>query len=127
MSSNPTDRGNIRFQGDEAFAVNVEMLAQGVVVLLTGSCNMHVAGKLVDCLKTIKVEDHRVIVLDLTALDFIESTGLGGIISGFLRARRGQRELRLAAPTPAIRTVLELTRLTQLIGTYPTVEAALTS
>ena len=67
----------------------------------------------------------QVIVVDMSRLDFIESTGLGAIIAGHLRLRHHQGEMRLVSPSTPILRLLELTRLTQLFHVYPSVEAAL--
>lgn len=109
---------------EESFKISVDNRAGVTVVHLIGSCNMHVAHKVGDALKQIVADKSSVVVINLSALDFIESTGLGGIVAGFLRTRRKQGDMRLAAPTPAIRSILEITRLAQLISTYDTVEQA---
>lgn len=86
---------------------------------------MVVAGQLGDCLVRLASESVRIIIIDMSGLDFIESTGLGGIVAGYLRLRRSQGELRIVAPAPAIRQLLELTRLTQLFTVHANIESAL--
>ena len=73
---------------DSPFSIEVELRGDAAVVRLTGSCTMDVAGKLGDCVKGLASEDMRLLVLELSALDFIESTGLGNIVAGYLRIRR---------------------------------------
>lgn len=85
---------------------------------------MLVAGQLGECLLRLASESVRVIIIDMSGLDFIESTGLGGIVAGYLRLRRSQGELRIVAPAPAIRQLLELTRLTQLFSVHANIETA---
>lgn len=110
---------------DTPFSMEVER-REGVVVLrLAGSCTMDVASELGEAIKKLASETHRTIVLDMAALDFIESTGLGSIVAGYLRLRRHQGEIRLTAPSEAIMRLLELTRLTQLFEIYKTMDEAL--
>ena len=66
-----------------------------------------------------------VIVLDLGQMDFICSLGLGAIITGHLKCRHHQGQIRLVNPTEQVRELLETTRLTKLFTVYETVEQAL--
>jgi len=65
-----------------------------------------------------------VIVLDLSEMDFICSVGLGAIIIGHHKSRRHDGEIRLVNPQPAVRRLLEATRLTKLFPLYAGVEDA---
>ncbi|HWL93277.1 MAG TPA: STAS domain-containing protein [Phycisphaerae bacterium] len=107
------------------FTIRVDRQADAAVVYAGGSCTMTVSKRLADTLREVGGENLRVVVLDLTGLDFIESSGLGGIVAGYLRARLHKGELRVVNPTPDIRKLLEMTRLVQLFPIYPSIEAAL--
>lgn len=86
----------------------------GVLVRLIGSCTMEVASQVGTCIEKLASEPTRMIVVDLADLDFIESSGLGGLVSGYVRCRRRGIEMRLLSPRPAIRKILVLTRLDQV-------------
>lgn len=107
------------------FLMDVKHRGASVVVTLRGSCTMNEAARLHECVGRLASTEVRLIVLDMAALDFIESMGLGGIISAYLRLRHRDGELRLVAPQPSIMHVLKLTRLTQLFDIFETVEKAL--
>jgi len=64
------------------------------------------------------------IILDLSQMDFICSTGLGAIINGHLKCRHHDGQLCLVNPQPAVRQLLEMTRLTKLFPLYASVEQA---
>lgn len=66
------------------------------------------------------------IVIDLEGVSFVDSTGLGSVISGLKQVRSKDGELRLAAPNQQVRVVLELTTLDRVFPYYATVEEALT-
>lgn len=66
------------------------------------------------------------IVIDLEGVSFVDSTGLGSVISALKQIRSKEGELRLAAPNQQVRVVLELTTLDRVFPYYPTVEEALT-
>ena len=64
------------------------------------------------------------IVLDLTDLNYMDSTGIGIIVmcSGKVKAAGG--ELRLAALQPRIAELMKMTRIDQIMQFYPTAAAA---
>ncbi len=79
-----------------------------------------------DAIDEIVKEDgrHRV-VIDMSGVGFVDSTTLRSVIAALKRLRRGDGELRLAAPNEQARIVLELTTLDRAFPHYPTVEDAL--
>lgn len=107
------------------FSIEVESVAGAQVVRPIGSCTMEVAESLSRRLLELASRPRPLLVIDLTKLDFIESTGLGGLVSGYLRARRQGGEIRLLSPHPAILELLKLTRLTQLFQVHDRLEDAL--
>ena len=66
------------------------------------------------------------VVIDMEGGSFVDSTGLGSVISALKQIRGSQGELRLAAPNQQVRVVLELTTLDRVFPYYATVEEALT-
>ncbi len=65
------------------------------------------------------------VVLDLSGLDFIDSTGLGVLVGMLRRVRAGGGDVRIAGARPGIERVFSVTGLDQLFSLYPTVEAAI--
>ena len=59
------------------------------------------------------------IVVDLTGLTFIDSTGLGALIFGFQRARDAGVRFRLAHASPAVRQILVLSGLLEVVELTP--------
>jgi anti-sigma B factor antagonist len=55
------------------------------------------------------------LVVDLSDLTFIDSTGLGALIAGFQRARDAGVSFRLARPTPGVRQILVLSGLLEVV------------
>jgi anti-sigma B factor antagonist len=108
------------------FVIDLERRGPMSVVRLRGSCTMNDSGRLTECMVKLASEAVPVIVLDMAGLDFIESSGLGAIIAGHLRCRHHKGEVRLAAPPPVIRHILDITRLSQLFNVYDSVDQATT-
>ena len=65
------------------------------------------------------------LVIDLGDVSFIDSSGLGALISGLRSARGAGGDLRIAKPSDQARTILELTTLDRVLQPYPTLEEAL--
>jgi anti-sigma B factor antagonist len=51
------------------------------------------------------------IIVDLTGVEFIDSTGLGVLVGAAARARKRDGELRVVCPRPGIRKVFAITGL----------------
>jgi anti-sigma B factor antagonist len=71
-----------------------------------------------------RVPRYAVVVLDLHAVDGMDSTGLGTIISIVKRMPVGG-SLRIARPSKAVQVLLELTHLNRVLRTFDDLDAAL--
>ena len=67
------------------------------------------------------------VVIDLSSVTFIDSSGLGVLLTALKAARGVGGDVRLTGLTPPVRTIFELTRLFQVFATFPTVEQAIQS
>ncbi|MCX4820948.1 STAS domain-containing protein [Streptomyces sp. NBC_01142] len=67
----------------------------------------------------------RHVVLDLSALQFMDSSGLNVLIKAGREARNTDGDLHLAAPAPAVRRLFEITGLSVATPIHPNVEEAL--
>lgn len=64
------------------------------------------------------------IVVSLEAVDFIDSTGLGVLISGLKRVRTHGGEFALVCTEPRIMKVFEITGLLAVFAVYDTIDEA---
>lgn len=87
-------------------------LAQGTVIVVQGAVDASTAPRLRAALE--EFEGERVTV-DLSGVPFMDSSGLGVLVGGFKRTRTEGGSLQLAAPTPTVMRVLQLTRLDQIL------------
>ncbi len=65
------------------------------------------------------------IVVDLSQLEFLDSTGLGALIGAHKRAAEHGGSIRLVALEGQILRLLRITGLLDVFSVYPTVEAAI--
>ena len=66
------------------------------------------------------------LVIDMEGVTFVDSSGLGSVVSALKQVRTSKGDLRLAAPNHQVRVVLELTTLDRVFPYFATVEEALT-
>lgn len=64
------------------------------------------------------------LVVDLSGVDLIDSSGLGALVSGFEAARESGGDLKLMAPGEQARLVLELTNLNRVLRSVDSAENA---
>ncbi len=64
------------------------------------------------------------VVIDLSQVDWMNSTGLGILISSYTTLRNNQGELKLANVTDKIRSLLTITKLVTVFDSYDSVEQA---
>jgi anti-sigma B factor antagonist len=64
------------------------------------------------------------VVVDLAAVAFMDSSGLGALVAGLKKTRQEGGDLRLAGVNQQVATVLELTNLDRVLRVHPGVEEA---
>jgi anti-anti-sigma factor len=63
----------------------------------------------------------RSLILDLSDVEFADSSGLSAVLAGVTAARRAGGDVVLTAPTARVRALIELTRLDEAIRVFPNV------
>jgi anti-sigma B factor antagonist len=65
------------------------------------------------------------IVVNLGNVQYMDSAGLGALVSGLKRVREHNGTIGLVSPTVPVQRVLDITRLSKILGIYPTEAAAI--
>lgn len=100
-------------------------IASGVVVIRPqGRLNMVAAPGLREQLHSLVQGGSNRVVVDLSAVETIDSSGLGALISGLKAARQAGGDLRIAAPSEQATAVLELTNLNRVLKSYESADDA---
>jgi anti-sigma B factor antagonist len=95
-----------------------------VVVAVAGELDLATAPELLNRVTDLIDEGHHRVVLDLAELSFCDSAGLSVLARIRKKVAQFDGALTLARPTPIVRSVLELTGMTEVIPTFETVDAA---
>lgn len=99
--------------------------AKGAVVYLRGGATVTHAEMLRVELETIIARKLPLLVLDLSDLDFICSLGLGALVTAHARSRHHEGQVRIVNPQPAVRNLLETTRLNKILPIFPDLAQAM--
>jgi anti-sigma B factor antagonist len=94
-----------------------------VVVVLRGELDVAEAAKVAASLAVVAASG-RTVIVDLEALEFIDSSGLAALVHARQHARRAGCDLLLAAPQQQVLRMLAITRLIDVFAVHARVEEA---
>ena len=80
-----------------------------------------------DLVEELVSQNSKKLVLDLTGVDYIDSTGMGTIAACFTKVLRANGALRVAGLQDRVSRLFEITHLDRIIPPYDTVLAAVES
>ncbi|MDZ7766723.1 MAG: STAS domain-containing protein [Melioribacteraceae bacterium] len=80
-----------------------------------------------DLLHKLIDEGKKNVVIDLSSVKFMNSSGLGMLISGFTTMKNGGGSLKLAKATEKINSLLVITKLITIFENYDSVDEAIKS
>jgi anti-sigma B factor antagonist len=96
------------------FTISVEDAPDGAVLRVHGEVDVYTSSGLREELYRLIDGGARRVTLDLSGMDFIDSSGLGVFVGALKRIREQSGELELRSPQPAARKVFDITGLTQV-------------
>ena len=64
------------------------------------------------------------IILDVSATEFLDSSGCGALLTSFRQAAAGGGDLKLCAPQDTVSSLFDMLKLNQVIDVYNTKEEA---
>lgn len=86
-----------------------------VTVALHGEVDVATVGQVRQVLTDAIATRPASVVVDLSGLSFIDSTGLGALVFGFQRARDARIPFRLARPSVGVRQILVVSGLLEVV------------
>jgi stage II sporulation protein AA (anti-sigma F factor antagonist) len=78
-------------------------------------------------LQTMRKEQAKHLVLNMSGVAFLDSSGVGALVSLFVTRKHSGKTMALASLTKHAIAVLQVSGILKLIPTYPTAEAAVNS
>ena len=95
------------------------------VVEVSGEVDVYTASVLRTKLADLIDADHTDLVVDLTRVRFLDSTGLGVLVGALKKVRGRSGRLQLVIDQDKVMKVFQITALTQVFTIFPTLDAAL--
>ncbi len=94
------------------------------VVALEGEIDVYTAPRLQDQLLDLSKVGRNRVVVDLEGVSFLDSNGLGVIVTGLKQFRSAGGDMALVCTRPQVRKVFEITSLTDFVGVYDELQTA---
>jgi anti-sigma B factor antagonist len=102
---------------------NVDALT--VVIALSGEVDLYTAPEFKACLADAITRGKRRLVVDLSAVGFMDSTALGVLVGALKRLRPAGGRLAIVRGGPEMLSLFEISGLDRVFALYPTRDAAL--
>jgi anti-sigma B factor antagonist len=94
------------------------------VVAVTGEIDVYTAPKLREQIVALVDEGQYRLVVDMSGVEFLDSTGLGVLVGGLKRVRAHDGSLALVCTEERILKIFRITGLTKVFPIYSTVDEA---
>ncbi len=105
---------------------HVDDVRDGVsVIRITGRLNMVAAPELRDVVANAVASGAARLVVDLSDVEFMDSSGLGALIGALKITRQAGGDLRISAPGEQVSMVLQLSNVDRILKPYRSTDDAL--
>jgi anti-sigma B factor antagonist len=95
------------------------------VLPLEGEIDLHVSPEVAESLRTMIAKKQKVIVVDLTKVTYLDSSGLAVLIEGMQKIQEYGGKFALAGAQESVQHIFEIARLDQVFQIFPDVDSAL--
>jgi anti-sigma B factor antagonist len=107
-------------------AFNTEIVGSALVVAPEGRLDLVAARDFREVVNRAVAAGNVHVVIDMTKVEFLDSSGLGALITGLKSTRQAGGSLRIAGLNEQALMVLDLTMLQRVLFPYKTLAEALT-
>jgi anti-anti-sigma factor len=112
---------------DSPVHLKVDLLPDAAVIHVQGEITGFAEEELMNAYNEASENQARTIVLDFSELEYMNSTGIGLLVTLLIRTQRRQQRLLACGLSEHYKQIFDLTRLNEAIGLYDTEAAALAS
>jgi anti-sigma B factor antagonist len=91
------------------------------ILSLKGPLSLHTVFGFQDA---VRAETSSKLILDFSGVPFIDSSGLGALVSVFVASKKTAQKLAFASLNPQVKALMEMTKVSQLFPIYPSVQDA---
>ena len=104
---------------------DVQERKEGSIVVLAGEIDYNQSHKLLTALNGVVEKRPPRLVIDLAAVEYMDSSGLGTLVKIFQQVNAYKGKMALVAMNDRVRSAFEITRLDQFFAVHETVDEAL--
>lgn len=104
---------------------SVSRVQGAIVVQLTGDIDLNQSPSFHQALVDLCAEEPDRLIVHLSRVDYIDSSGVGSLVEIYRRLKRQGRKMILVAPSKRVGSVLEITKLDKFFTIVPTEQEAL--
>jgi anti-sigma B factor antagonist len=91
------------------------------VLHLKGSLNIHT---IFEFQNAVRSEVGPAVIIDLAGVPFIDSAGLGALVGAYIASQRANRKVAFAAMNSQVKTLIEMTKVSQLFPMFASIQEA---
>jgi anti-sigma B factor antagonist len=94
------------------------------ILRLAGPLTMN---NLYDFQSKVRSDESRTLVLDMSAVPYVDSAGLGALVGAYVTRQNGKRQLSLVGVNERVRTLMQVTHVEQFFRMFDDVSLAATA
>src|SRR5712664_4560285 len=121
----PTDRA--RTVTDANFSIKIRQAGVVSLVDVSGRLTSFGTGALRDSISRLLKKGHKNIVLNLSGLEYLDSSGIGELARVYVSVVKADGQMKVVGLSPKVEEILKITQLYQVFPEFPSEEAALKS
>jgi anti-sigma B factor antagonist len=106
------------------FGIDVTTRGDDTVLALIGDIDIHTAPQVRDHLAGLQSRGSTSIIVDLAGVNFLDSSALGALVAAHRDLAGAGGSLKLAAPRAHVLKVFRITRLSEVIPLFDSVDEA---
>jgi anti-sigma B factor antagonist len=95
------------------------------VLPLQGEIDLHVSPEVAELLRTMIAKKPKQVVVDLTKVTYLDSSGLAVLIEGMQHVQEYGGQFAVAGVQESVKHIFEIARLDQVFQIFPDVDTAL--
>ena len=109
------------------FSATIRQVGQVSVVEVSGKLTSFESGALRNSIAKLLKEGHKQILLNLSALTYLDSSGIGELVQTYMSVIKGGGEMKVVGLSDKVEEILKITQLYQVFQEFQDEQAALRS
>lgn len=109
------------------FSANIRRVGGVSVVDILGHLTSSTRDILTNTIAELLAQGRKDILLNLSGLEYVDSSGIGDLVSNYLRVVKAGGEMKVVGLTPRIEEILKITQLYQVFPDFQDEQSALDS